>query len=158
ERAQIPPRLLSRDRAFVTAQQMEIFAGTAMQELDDEALGWFSRRLPWGSMGMLCRASLTAPHLEMALKPWCRHDRLLTEDIALSLRSDGDVARICIEERSVPEGPMRELCLLTTLRNIHGYSCWLVDSRIPLRETTFPFAAPAHEKMYPSIFPGPVLF
>ena len=28
-----------------------------MQELDDEALGWFNRRLPWGSYGMLARAS-----------------------------------------------------------------------------------------------------
>jgi hypothetical protein len=52
-----------------------------MQELDDEALGWFSRRLPWGSYGMLCRASLTSPDLGVAIKRWCRHHRLLTEDI-----------------------------------------------------------------------------
>jgi hypothetical protein len=42
---------------------MEIMSGAAMQELDDEALGWFSRRLPWGSYGMLCRASITSPDL-----------------------------------------------------------------------------------------------
>ena len=29
----------------VTAEQMERCSGFAMQELDDEALGWFSRRL-----------------------------------------------------------------------------------------------------------------
>jgi hypothetical protein len=68
--------------ARVTAAQFEALnAGHAMQELDDEALGWFSRRLPWGSYGMLCRASLTSPDLGVAIKRWCRHHRMLTEDI-----------------------------------------------------------------------------
>ena len=62
--AQIPPALLDAADARVTAAQMEVMSGLAMQALDDEALGWFSRRLPWGSYGMLCRASLTAPTLE----------------------------------------------------------------------------------------------
>lgn len=56
--AQIPPALLDDPQARVTAAQMEVMSGVAMQELDDEALGWFSRRLPWGSYGMLCRASV----------------------------------------------------------------------------------------------------
>src|SRR5690606_41969706 len=46
--AQIPPALLDDSSARVTAAQMELLSGVAMQELDDEALGWFSRRLPWG--------------------------------------------------------------------------------------------------------------
>ena len=57
--AQIPPTRLDDPAARVTAAQMELLSGVAMQALDDEALGWFSRRLPWGSYGMLCRASLT---------------------------------------------------------------------------------------------------
>jgi hypothetical protein len=28
---------------------------------------------------------------------------------------------------------MREFCLVTLLRNIHGLACWYVDSRIPLQ-------------------------
>ena len=47
--AQITPRELRQTDARITAAQMETFSGTAMQQLDDEALGWFSRRLPWGS-------------------------------------------------------------------------------------------------------------
>ena len=53
--AQIMPRELADPKARVTAAQFEALSGFAMQELDDEALGWFSRRLPWGSYGMLCR-------------------------------------------------------------------------------------------------------
>ncbi|MDP1270813.1 AraC family transcriptional regulator ligand-binding domain-containing protein, partial [Klebsiella pneumoniae] len=73
--AQIDAAALDDPGARVTAAQMEVMSGHAMQELDDEALGWFSRRLPWGCYGMLCRASLTAPTLEVALKRWCRHHR-----------------------------------------------------------------------------------
>ena len=32
---------------------MERVSGAAMQALDDEGLGWFSRRLPWGSDRLL---------------------------------------------------------------------------------------------------------
>ena len=157
QRAQIAPSLLSRPEARVTAAQFETLCSTAMQQLDDEALGWFSRRLPWGSYGLLCRASLASPTLGVALKRWCRHHRLLTEDIVLDLSADGEVAMLGITERR-DLGALREFCLLTSLRYLHGYACWAVDSRIALREAGFPFAAPAHASVYPLLFPGPVRF
>jgi hypothetical protein len=70
--AQIAPQLLHDDSARITAWQMERISDAAMQELDDEALGWFSRRLPWGSYGMLARASISSPTLQVALARWCR--------------------------------------------------------------------------------------
>jgi AraC-like DNA-binding protein len=157
QKAQIAPSLLRRPEARVTAAQFEALCAAAMQQLDDEALGWFSRRLPWGSYGMLCRASLASPTLGVALKRWCRHHRLLTDDIVLSLADDGQVARLTIEE-TCDLGALREFCLLTSLRYLHGYACWAVDSRIALHEAAFPFAAPAHAAVYPLLFPGPVGF
>jgi AraC-like DNA-binding protein len=157
KQAQIPADWLNHDDACITAAQLETFLGLAMQQLDDEALGWFSRRLPWGSYGLLCRASLTSPSLGVALKRWCRHHRLLTDDILLQLARAGGVARLgIVENRRLRD--MRELCLLTSLRYVHGYACWLVDSLIPLHEVRFPFAAPAHRSIYPLLFPGPVSF
>ena len=155
--ARIAPELLADPRARVTATQMEIMSAVAMQELDDEALGWFSRKLPWGSYGMLCRASLTAPDLGIALRRWCRHHRLLTDDILLELSVAGSEAMLAIETRR-ELGQMQELCLVTCLRYILGYACWLIDSRIPLLAASFPYPAPAHQSAYPLIFPGPVLF
>jgi AraC-like DNA-binding protein len=156
--AQITPALLRRSDGRITAAQMETISGLAMQELDDEALGWFSRRLPWGSYGMLCRASLGSPTLGVALKRWCRHHRLLTDDIAHRLTVDGEIAELALgEARDL--GAMREFCLITSLRFVHGYACWAIDSRIPLIETTFPFAAPPHSDVYTLLFePGPVQF
>jgi len=143
--------------ARIDADQMETVAATAMQELDDEALGWFSRRLPWGTYGMLCRASLTSPTLRVALRRWCRHHAFITEDIRLYLDEDLTGARLRIEERC-DLGPMREFCLLTILRYVHGYACWLVDSQLPLTEASFPFSPPPHARVYTLLFPGPIRF
>ena len=87
EKAQITPSMLRKPGARVTALQMEWMSEAAMRELDDEALGWFRRRLPWGSYGLLVRASLTAPTLGVAMARWCRHHNLLTDDIQLTLTS-----------------------------------------------------------------------
>ena len=159
--AQIAPAALMDSASRISAWQMERISGAAMQELDDEALGAFSRRLPWGSYGMLARASLSAPSLGVALKRWCRHHALLAGDIHLKLVSSGDSAAIVIEERAdlsqLGQGA-REFCLVHVLRNIHGLACWYIDSRIPLQGTRFPFAAPPHADAYALMFPGPLRF
>jgi AraC-like DNA-binding protein len=156
-RAQIPPGLLEDPRGRITARQMEIVSEGAMRQLDDEALGWFSRRLPWGSLGMLCRASLPSPDLEVALKRWFRHHRLLTDDILLHLAVSGRTATVSVEERR-DFGAMREFCLVSYLRYVHGYACWAIDSRLSLVEVGFPFPRPPHGGVYPLLFPGPVSF
>ena len=155
--AQIAPASLADPAARITAAQMERISGAAMQELDDEALGWFSRRLPWGSYGMLARASISAPSLGLALQRWCRHHALLADDIRLQLTVAGDSATLRItEQRDL--GTLREFCLVSVLRNIHGLACWLIDSRIPLQGAQFPFDAPQHQDVYGVLFSGPTAF
>mgnify|MGYP006179020689 FL=1 len=129
-RAQIAPQLLPDDSARITAWQMEQISDAAMQELDDEALGWFSRRLPWGSYGMLARASISSPTLQVALARWCRHHGLLADDIALQLTTSGDTATLAITEAR-DLGALREFCLVSVLRNAHGLACWFMASRLP---------------------------
>lgn len=156
--AQITPAQLQKADARISARQMEILSGAAMQELDDEGLGAFGRRLPWGSYGMLARASLTAPDLGVALKRWCRHHGLITTDIGLSLVVSGSVATITLQELRPLPPELRELSLAFVLRNIHGLACWYVDSRIPLRSALFPFPAPPHADAYAHMFPGELEF
>ncbi len=166
--AQIPPDAIHRETARVTAAQFEALSAAAMQQLDDEALGWFSRPLPWGSYGLLARASLSAPTLGVALKRWCRHHGLLTRDLTLAVGTQGDEARITLTEHRPPGGPdvganvgddgQREFCQVSVLRNVHGLACWFVDSRIPLRGAGFIFAAPPHADAYAVLFDGPTRF
>ena len=155
--AQIEPKLLKKNNARVTAMQMEVISGLAMQELDDEGLGWFSRRLPWGSYGMLVRASLTSPTLGLALGRWCRHHGLLTDDIRLSLTERNGVATLQLDEAR-DLGLFREFCVVSVLRNALGVACWLTDSRIPLTATHLRFAPPAHADSYRVLFDGPTHF
>ena len=157
KKAQIPPALVQNRQSRVTALQFELLSGAAMQELDDEALGWFGRRLPWGSYGMLARASISAPSLGVALKRWCRHHGLIADDIGLSLTPQEGSATITLSEHR-DLGPLREFCLVSVLRNLHGLACWLIDSRIPLQQARFPYPAPEHAAVYPLLFPGPVRF
>jgi AraC-like DNA-binding protein len=156
--AQITPSQLSKPGARMTARQMEQLSAMAMRELDDEGLGAFRRKLPWGSYGMLARASLTAPDLGTALKRWCRHHGLLTDDLRLELAVAGTTATLTVEELRPLPADVRELSLAFLLRNVHGLACWYVDSRIPLRAAAFPFPAPAHADVYRHMFPAPLRF
>jgi AraC-like DNA-binding protein len=156
-RARLTPEFLLNPANRVTGWQMQTLFGIAIKELDDEALGWFSRRLPWGSYGMLCRASLSSPTLEVALKRWCRHHRLLADDISLHFAVTPTAAAITIEIHQ-DLGERAEFCFATLFRYMFGYACWLINSRIPLLETGFPFAAPEHLSVYQTLFPGPLHF
>jgi AraC-like DNA-binding protein len=150
-KAQVPADLIKSPDARVTAAQFEALAGHAMRELDDEALGWFTHRLPWGAYGMLCRASITAPNLEVALKHWCRHHRILTEDVLFELTVSEEAAVVSVREGR-HFGPLREFCLVTLLRYVLGFSCWAIDSAIALRSAAFPYPEPRHFLVYPTIF------
>lgn len=155
--AHIAPEDLAQPLARISARQLELLSGHAMRELDDEALGWFERALPWGSYGMLVRASISAPVLGVALRRWCRHHGLLTDRIDLQVQDADGVAHVTLRERH-PIGAAREFCLVSVLRNLHGVACWLVDSHIPLQAAWFPFARPPHHAVYPVLFPCAVTF
>jgi AraC-like DNA-binding protein len=156
--AQITPAQLRQPDGRMTARQLEALSAAAMQELDDEGLGAFGRKLPWGSYGMLARASLTAPTLALALKRWCRHHALLTGDVRLQLTVTGATAAIALVEQQPLAADVRELSIAFVLRNIHGLACWYIDSRIPLLAARFPFAAPPHADAYRHMFPAPLEF
>lgn len=155
--AQIAPDFLHQSDARITALQMEWLSANAMRELDDEALGWFSRRLPWGSYGMLVRASLTAPTLGVAMTRWCRHHGLLTDDIHLQMHQSQGLANLQLtEQRDL--GAFQEFAVVSVLRNALGVACWLTDSRIPLLHTTLRLAPPPHADSYRVLFDGPTQF
>jgi AraC-like DNA-binding protein len=155
--AQIPTEGINDPAARITATQMEVVSGAAMRELDDEALGCFDRALPWGSYGLLARASLSSLTLGVAVKRWCRHHSLLATDPRPALEIEGDVARIAVRMKRPPDA-MTELCVVSLLRNIHGLACWYVDSRIPLQGAQLPYPPPPHVDAYALLFDGPSRF
>jgi AraC-like DNA-binding protein len=151
EVARIPPHTTKDSNTGVTATQFEALSWAAMRELDDEALGWFSRKLPWGAYGMLCRASITSATIEVALRRWGRHHRILTDEVALNLSVSNGVACLSIDECS-DLGAFREFCLVTLLRYVYGFACWAIDTKIELLHSEFSYPAPTHAAIYPTIF------
>lgn len=151
EKAQIRPEATREISGRATSEQFEDLSWVAMQELDDEAVGWFSRKLPWGAYGMLCRASIGSASLGLALRRWSRHHRILTEDVLLELDVTGGSATIGIQEyRDLSD--FREICLVTLLRYILGFACWAIDERIPLTMAEFPYSPPPHADIYSKLF------
>ncbi len=159
EAAPITPAMAGQAHGRITAAQMEALSAHAMQELNDESLGWSRRPLPWGSYGMLIRASLSAPTLGVALKRWCRHHGLICDNVALRLEHEvqTDSASIVLEMNE-PLVADPEFCTVSLLRNLHGVACWLIDSRLGLRSAEVPYPAPPHADVYPLLFPGPIVF
>lgn len=170
--AQITPEELHDPNGCVTSGQVERLSAYAMQELDDEALGAFSRPLGWGSYGMLARASLSSPNLKVALQRWCRHHGLLTDDVSLQVQcppGTGDLAgSVCssagawatvtlVENRRLPEDN-RVFALVSLLRNMHGISCWWLDSQVSLEEVALPFERPHYAAELARMFPGPIRY
>ena len=155
--ARIRPEQIDDPEAHITAGQLEWLGHAAMRELDDEALGWFSRPMRWGTYGMLTRAAVTAPTLGVALRRWCRLHGLLVDEITLSVALDGAMARVQVQEHQ-PLGPVREFCVMSMLRGLHGLACWCIDAHIALADIALPFEAPPHSRVYGLLFPGPVRF
>jgi AraC-like DNA-binding protein len=161
--ARIAPATARNPAARVTPTQFERLCAHAMRELNDEALGWFSRPLPWGSYGMLARASISALTLGLALARWCRHHGLIADDALVTLTQTQGRASVALDERrplcgpQAPEG-QREFARLSLLRNVHGLACWFVDAHIPLQAAEFPGAVPPHADVYATLFPGLVRF
>ncbi|MEY2995051.1 MAG: hypothetical protein RL357_1986 [Pseudomonadota bacterium] len=154
---QIAPHLLNTSSARITAAQMESLSALVMKRLDDEALGWFERALPWGSYGMLARASLSAPTLDVALKRWCRHHGLLTQAVTMDVFVEHDAAGIEFNPHGIAQEHL-EFCTVTLLRNALGLASWIIDSRIAMQRATFAYPPPEHVGAYADLFPCEVEF
>jgi AraC-like DNA-binding protein len=121
-------------------------------------LGWFERALPWGSYGMLARASMGANNLGIAMRRWSRHHGLLTSLVALHITPRPDaLIDITITDLGV-EPKLQEFCHVTLLRNMLGFASWAVDSRLSLHSASFAFTEPAHAAAYDVLFQCPVTF
>ena len=157
--AQIAPRDLKDPQARVTAAQFEALSGFAMQELDDEALGWFCAP---PALGQLRHA---VPRLAGRARPGRRDQALVPAPPAADrghharrCKVAGGVATVSITRASPRSASFREFCLVSNLRFLHGYACWAIDSRVSLREAAFPFEAPPHRDAYPLMFGGELRF
>lgn len=126
------------------------------RQLDDEGFGLFSRKLPCGSFEFLCRATISAPTLAIALDRASRYLRIVLPDLAVNIEKTAKFAEIrFIETCPLSENrddPGRIFAFEWLLRLLHGLACWLVGRGIALDHVSFPYACPAHAGDYALIY------
>lgn len=119
--------------------------------LDDEAFGLFPTPMRVGCFEFLCRAAITAPHLEEAMRRAIRFLRVVLPamDVRVCRLGDAGIVEIA-ENRPLPIG--RVFAYEWLLRLLHGLACWLVGRGIALDAVDFPYPRPAHADDYALIY------
>jgi len=127
-----------------------------VRELGDEGFGLFSHPVRPGAFEFLCRSVVAAATLGEALERAVRFLALVLPDLAVHVSTDGERARIVIEERRRlrPRAghPARVFAFEWLLRLLHGLACWLAGRGLTLDEVRFPYPRPAHAADYALVY------
>lgn len=129
----------------------------AVQALDDEGFGLFSRPLPRDSFEFLCRAMLGAPNLAEAIDRASRFLRLVLDDLHLRLHltNSAQAELLILEKRRLAktdDDPARIFAFEWLLRLLHSLMCWFSARILPLSAVDFPYPRPAHADDYSLVY------
>jgi len=114
----------------------------AMLAMDDEGLGHYARRIPFGSWSMMCYAATNSRTLGEALQRYCRFFLLLDAGVAPSLAVSGNLATVRLVQ--TPTGcAMNRFLAERALLHCHRFGNWLIQCDIPIVSVSFRHARPA---------------
>lgn len=155
--AGIAPEVLAGSDARVPLERYAALYNATVQALDDEGFGLFSQPLRCGSFEFLCRSTISAPTLAVALDRAIRFLRVILPDLLLEFRrsADGRCHLTIGETTTLPArgcDPRRVFAYEWLLRLLHGLSSWLVGRGVVLDRVDFPYPRPAHAADYALIY------
>ena len=152
----ISPRLLREDDARISMERYADLQVDTMRALDDEALGYGSRRVPVGTWQMMCHAVIGCESLGQALSRFCRFYQLFEYGMAPSLEIHEETATIRLQGNI---GHVTPYLVELFLFNCHRFGSWLVQEHIPLLSVNLPYAQEAQSEDYRRMFlSNPVAF
>jgi len=155
--AGIAPELLHETGARVTAEQYVALFRLTMTRLDDECIGFMSRRMKIGSLALVARSAISATTLEIAIRRCAHALRLLQDDIELRLVRDGELAGLAIEIAD-PAVAARTFLHELLLRVFWRLLAWFAGGQLPAARFDFAFDTPAYAGDYGKVFPAPLRF
>ncbi|MFV0476581.1 MAG: AraC family transcriptional regulator [Parahaliea sp.] len=154
----ISPHLLHENNARISIERFADLQTSTMLAMEDESLGYASRRLPIGMWSMMCHAVISAETLGQALSRHCRFYQLFDLDIHPVLEVANGTAAIRLQQRSNKRCTPPCFAELT-LANAHRFASWLIQEYLPLQRAQFSYAMPTQPADYHHIFLGnPVEF
>mgnify|MGYP001822010431 FL=1 len=149
----ISPRLLLEDDARISVERFADLQVNTMLAMNDEALGYVSRRMPIGCWSMMCHAVIGCETLGQALARYCRFYQLFEFGVHPHVIVDGDEARVSVvnaDEAAVPDPYMIELLLF----NAHRFASWLIQEHLPLQCAQLAYPPATHLREYRAMFLG----
>lgn len=122
----------------------------------DEGFALFPAPLRPGTFEFLCRGSVGAPRLGVALERAARFLGLVLPGLRVAVHRDDRMARLVIAEirpiRADAGDPARVFAFEWLLRLLHALACWLAGRGIALDSVRFPYPRPAHAADYGLIY------
>jgi hypothetical protein len=159
ERANIRRELIELPLARISGTQYQTLVLSLMDDLDDEMMGHLAKPLRRGSFVFLARASLFgALSLYVVLARWVKAHRLLTDEIHLSFRKEGDVAWVTLTGPSSRSQQHPTFLPVVYFKSLHILASWLIGERIKLTAVRFAGPCPIHGDEYARLFPGEIAF
>ncbi|PJK33028.1 AraC family transcriptional regulator [Pseudomonas sp. S10E 269] len=129
-KAGIDPALLAEPNARVSATTYARLWRLLARRMDDEFFGMDPRKLKFGSLAFLCRATMAQPTLATSLEIGLGFLSLMLERMPAELVRQQSLAEIVLLE---PESePNRAFTYFTYWMIVHGVACWLAGRRIPI--------------------------
>lgn len=156
ERAGINPALVQRGGRVHTDQVARLFK-SVQEQLDDEFMGFTAQPCRVGLFATMCELVAGLRSLGELLERACDFYNLVNPSIAMQLERRGQQAALAFtmaEPERDPDHFMREFWLVIW----HRFPSWMIGAPIPLLETHFAFAAPAHRDELAIMFPGKLRF
>jgi len=154
----ISPRLLQEPNARVSAERFADLQVNTMLAMQDEALGYVSRRMPIGCWSMMCYAVIGSETLGQALSRYCRFYQLFEFGVHPHFSVSEERARIRVvrvDSESEPDPYMIELLLF----NVHRFASWLIQAHLPLLAVNLAYPPATEVAEYRALFMGnPVAF
>ena len=154
----ISPRLMLEDSARISIERFADLQVSTMLAMDDEMLGYASRRMPIGCWSMMCHAVIGCETLGQALSRYCRFYQLFEFGMHPVLAEDGDLACIQLQQVDTVVDSLPYLSEMV-LFNVHRFASWLVQEHLPVQVVALNYAPLAQPVDYRHMFlANPVTF
>ncbi|MEQ9396514.1 AraC family transcriptional regulator [Haliea sp.] len=146
----ISPRLLLEEGARISIERFADLQVSTMLAMNDEALGYTSRRLPIGTWSMMCHAVIGCETLGQALNRYCRFFQLFEATPFPALLEESDLVRLRLQQD--PQDPPKPYPVELMLFNAHRFGSWLVQEHLPLQAVNLAYAPAARPEDYRHMF------
>ncbi len=146
----ISPRLLLEEDARISIERFADLQVSTMLAMNDEALGYTSRRLPIGTWSMMCHAVLGCETLGQALNRYCRFFQLFEASPFPAFLEETEQVRLRLQQggQTPPKAYPVELMLF----NAHRFGSWLVQEHLPLQAVNLAYSPAARPEDYRHMF------